>query len=99
LIKKLAATSKKLIADQEKMYVDMKEASHYVIQINNHIFIDLGGIECLNSSANPLLVQSLTLNFGSVTNQILKLSPFYANHDFNPSELQEQSLFNTYLKT
>ncbi len=34
-----------------------------------------------------------------MTNQILKLSPFYANHDFNPSELQEQSLFNTYLRT
>lgn len=74
-------------------------SSHLIIQINNRIFIDLGGIECLNSAANPALVQNLTLNFGSVTNQILKLSPFYANHDFNTSELQETSLFNLFLKS
>ena len=65
---------------------DVKNASHLVIQINNNIFIDLGGIECLNASANPYLIQTLTHNFGSVTNEILKLSPYYADHDFSTNE-------------
>ncbi len=65
---------------------DIKQASHLVIQINNNIFVDLGGIECLNASANPYLIQTLTHNFGSVTNEILKLSPYYADHDFSSNE-------------
>ena len=81
-MRKSAGAFKRKSSDLEKVVNEMNEASHLVIQINNHIFIDLGGIECLNSTSNPALVQCLTLNFGSVTNEILKLSPFYENHDF-----------------
>lgn len=64
----------------------MRQSTHFVIQVNNHIFVDLGGIECLTNISNPHLVQALTLNFGSVTNEILKLSPYYEGHDFHTPE-------------
>jgi hypothetical protein len=86
IIKKQSSMQRKVVSEQEKMSREIRMSSHIAIQINNRIFVDLGGIECLNSLANPALVQNLTLNFGSVTNQILKLSGFYANHDFNTSD-------------
>ena len=97
-MKKIAQSVKKQVSEQEKYINEMRAASHFVIQINNHIFIDLGGIECLTNLTNSNLVQTLTLNFGSVTNEILKLSPFYEGHDFQTPEAQELSLFNTYLR-
>ena len=55
--------------------------THLLIQINHYIFVDLAAIEGLNSSETNL-VQDLTNNFSSMTNEILKLSPYYANHPF-----------------
>ena len=81
-MRKISSSHKKHIQEQEKYMEEKKQSSHFVIQINNHIFIDLGGIECLTNITNPQLVQALTLNFGSVTNEILKLSPYYEGHDF-----------------
>lgn len=77
--RKRLSVIKKLASKKES---DVKQGSHQVIQVNNNIFVDLGGIECLNASVNPAVVQTLTVNFGSVTNEILKLSPYYADHDF-----------------
>jgi len=81
--RKRLSVIKKLASKKE---TDVKQGSHLVIQVNNNIFVDLGGIECLNASANPAVVQTLTVNFGSVTNEILKLSPYYADHDFQSNE-------------
>ncbi|CDW84745.1 UNKNOWN [Stylonychia lemnae] len=77
---------------------NIKYGSHLIIQVNNLIFIDLGGIECLNQSGSTLIVQNLTMNFSSVTNEILKLSQYYQNHRFQISEEQESSPFNQYLR-
>jgi len=36
--------------------------------------------------ANTEVMHTLTNNFGSMTNEILKLSPFYASHNFSTNE-------------
>jgi len=59
--------------------------------------IDLAGIEGLNDSKNSEIIGSLTNNFSSVTNEILKLSPFYSNHPFQVNKHQEASMFHNYL--
>ena len=68
IIKKHASMFRKVVSEQEKLCKEMRVSSHLIIKINNRIFVDLGGIESLNSLANPAIVQNLTLNFGSVTN-------------------------------
>ena len=43
-------------------------------------------------------MQTLTNDFGSMTNEILRQSEFYQNHDFEINEEQENSAFNTFLR-
>ena len=40
---------------------------------------DLGGLQF---HEDPEVVQTLTNDFGSMTNEILRQSKFYENHDF-----------------
>jgi hypothetical protein len=44
------------------------------------------------------VVQTLTNDFGSMTNEILRQSQFYENHDFKINEDQEHSAFNGFLR-
>ena len=92
------ALIKKLQSSKTYQVHDVKDGSHLVIQVNHLIFLDLAGIENLNKSQNPLLINSLTMNFSSITNEILKLSQFYSNHQFAISEEQDSTAFNQYLK-
>ena len=48
--------------------------------------------------AKAEVMETLTNDFGSMTNAILKLSPFYAKHRFCTKEEQESSSFNNFLK-
>jgi hypothetical protein len=43
-------------------------------------------------------VSTLTNDFGSMTNEILRQSKFYENHEFQLNEEQETSAFNQFLQ-
>jgi len=77
---------------------ELRRGSHFVLEINNIIFLDLAPIESL-TCGHPDIVSSLTGNFASMTNEILKRSPFYANHRFETTNQQETSRFTTFLRT
>lgn len=49
IIKKYSSMNRKVVREQEKLSKEMRMSSHLVIQINKLIFVDLGGIESLNS--------------------------------------------------
>jgi hypothetical protein len=56
---------------------------------------DLSGLQYHD---NPEVVSTLTNDFGSMTNEILRQSDFYKNHDFQINEDQSTSAFNTFLR-
>lgn len=56
---------------------------------------DLRGLQFVQ---NPEVVQTLTNDFGSMTNEILRQSRFYENHHFEINEDQKQSAFNSFLR-
>lgn len=49
---------------------------------------DIDGLKKLNA---PRTVQNLTNDFGTMTNEILKLSPYYNSHNFVVNEQQRVS--------
>ena len=59
---------------------DVKLASHFILQIENLVFVDLADIDNLK---DPQLAKKISADFGSVTNAILSLSPFYKDHNFD----------------
>ena len=75
---------------------DIKDCGHLVVQFNNHFVVQMADIQGL---AKPEVMQTLTNDFGSMTNAILGLSPFYLNHQFCTNEEQEASSLNKFLKT
>ena len=68
--------------------------SHLVIQFNNHFLVRMADIKGL---ANQDLMKTLTNDFGSMTNAILRLSSYYVNHRFIENYEQQQSSFNRFL--
>jgi hypothetical protein len=59
---------------------DVKLASHFILQIENLVFVDLADIDNLKDSQ---LAKKISADFSSVTNAILSLSPFYKDHNFD----------------
>lgn len=55
---------------------------------------DLRGLQ---STDNQEIVDTLTNDFGSMTNEILRHSPFYSSHSFSLTQLQEASSLNNFL--
>ena len=55
---------------------------------------DIDGLKKLNA---PRTVQNLTNDFGTMTNEILKLSPYYKSHTFVVNEQQRVSALNRFL--
>ncbi len=77
---------KKQVTKSSSSMSDLRNASHFVITINNTIsFLDLAAIESLTSSV-PHITKALTGNFATMTNEILKRSAFYSEHQFETSE-------------
>ena len=71
---KFSSVTKQLRAE------DVKFASHFVLQIENIVFIDLADIDNLK---DPSLAKKISSDFSSVTNSILSLSPYYKDHHFD----------------
>ena len=67
---------------------------HFVIKINDHHILQLANINGLTLSKNKRVLQNLTNDFGSMTNQILKLSEYYADHQFVTNKEQRKSTLN-----
>jgi hypothetical protein len=59
---------------------DVKLASHFILQIENLVFVDLADIDNLKDAQ---LAKKISADFSSVTNAILSLSPFYKDHNFD----------------
>lgn len=72
----------KLTQQQPELAVYIQKCSHFRIQINNFIFIDMADLRGLQCHENQEVVDTLTSDFGSMTNEILRMSEFYENHDF-----------------
>lgn len=87
----------RLSAQQPELQVYIQKCSHFRIQINNYIFFDMADLRGLQFSENQEIVDTLTSDFGSMTNEILRQSDFYENHDFALSPEQESSSLNSFL--
>lgn len=72
----------KLAKQQPNLAIFIKKCSHFRIQINNFVFLDMADLRGLQYHENPEVVQTLTNDFGSMTNEILRQSKFYENHNF-----------------
>jgi hypothetical protein len=59
---------------------DVKLASHFILQIENLVLVDLADIDNLKDGQ---LAKKISADFSSVTNAILSLSPFYKDHNFD----------------
>ena len=59
---------------------DIKLASHFILQIENLVFVDLADIENLKDAQ---LAKKISADFSSVNNAILSLSPFFKDHNFD----------------
>lgn len=59
---------------------DVKLACHFILQIENLVFVDLADIDNLKDAQ---LAKKISADFSSVTNAILSLSPFYKDHNFD----------------
>jgi hypothetical protein len=59
---------------------DIKLASHFILQIENLVLVDLADIDNLKDGQ---LAKKISADFSSVTNAILSLSPFYKDHNFD----------------
>lgn len=70
---------------RKESIAELRKGSHFILEINNYIFVDLAPIESL-TCGHADIVTSLTGNFATMTNEILKRSQFYANHQFETSE-------------
>jgi hypothetical protein len=76
----------KLTKQQPSLSVFIQKCSHFRIQLNNFVFVDMADLRGLQYHENPEVVQTLTNDFGSMTNEILRQSPFYENHEFQINE-------------
>lgn len=88
----------KLTQQQPALAEFIQKCSHFRIQINNFIFVDMADLRGLQCHENPEIIDTLTNDFGSMTNEILRQSEFYENHEFQMTEDQEQSTFDQFLK-
>lgn len=88
----------KLTQQQPNLAIFIQKCSHFRIQINNYIFIDMADLAGLQFYENEEVVTTLTNDFGSMTNEILRQSNFYENHEFQINEEQETSAFNQFLR-
>lgn len=88
----------KLTRQQPNLSIYIKKCSHFRIQINNYIFVDMADLRGLQFHDNQEIVSTLTNDFGSMTNEILRQSEFYENHQFEINPEQAESAFNRFLR-
>ena len=87
----------KLTRQNPELAVYIQKCSHFRIQINNYCFVDMADLRGLQYHQNQEIVKTLTDDFGSMTNEILRQSQFYENHTFQLNPEQQQSAFNNFL--
>jgi hypothetical protein len=62
----------KLTEQQPGLALFIQKCSHFKIQLNNYVFIDMADLRGLQYFENEEVVATLTNDFGSMTNEILR---------------------------
>ena len=88
----------KLTEQQPNLALFIQKCSHFKIQLNNYVFIDMADLRGLQYFDNEEVIATLTNDFGSMTNEILRQSIYYKDHEFQINEDQKMSSFNQFLR-
>ena len=78
---------------------EIRDCSHFVIQVNDHYILELADFSGLQNEEEQRIVDTLTNDFGSVTNEILRASSFYRDKQFIINEGQEASAIYKFMQS
>lgn len=77
----------------------LTQSCHFIIQINSHHIVFFADISGICEGNKRKVIQNLTYDFGSMTNEVLRLSQYYKDYEFAINETHENMTINRYLQT